>query len=129
MYSSRTLLGGEVDDCSDVSSVELCSFGSSVCLCLHLHVWLRSVAGLRPSTAFQEGGYSLQKENECIGWICCISDYGAGNILKKSAVSKDKNVQSIAKTANVLKEWDSPGQELTVLEGGFHNVQKVFKGL
>lgn len=52
--------------------------------------------------------------------------YGAESILKKSAVSKDKNVQSFVKAADLFKEWGSPGQELTVLEGGFHHLQKVF---
>lgn len=29
----------------------------------------------------------------------------------------------------MLEGWDSPGKELTVLEGGLHSVQKVRKGL
>lgn len=96
--SCRTLLGREVGGCSEVSPAELCHFGSGVCPCLCPHTWLCSHAGLLwPSAAFREGGYGLRKENACIVWVYCISGYGT------------ENVQSFAKTANVLEEWDSPG--------------------
>lgn len=60
------------------------------------------------------------------GWIYCISGYGTENILKKIVVSKDKNVQSFAKTVKVFEKWDSPGQEPTVLESEFYNIKKIF---
>lgn len=60
VFSCGTLLGGEVDDCSDVSPAEPCSFGSSV--------WPCSGAGLLcPSVALREAGYGPQEENERFG--------------------------------------------------------------
>jgi len=42
--------------------------------------------------------------------IYCNSGYGTENILKKSAVSKGKNVQSFAKTANAFKNGNLLGR-------------------
>lgn len=112
VHSCRRLLGGEVHDCSDVSSTELCSFGSSVYSCLRPHAWLHSSAEpLCLSSAFWEGGCGLQKENEHTGWICYTSGCGTENILRNIAVSKEKNISVLC--------WNSK----CVWGGGFSDVE------